>query len=73
MASTNIPAPIPAGAGLVNIDPPSQAEQAKTYDNKVIAATAPQQDLAQIGQGLHAHLSANLASAGVGISINGSG
>jgi hypothetical protein len=66
--------PSEAALGLVNASAPSPVESHKVQAFAEGAATggAPK-DIQNIGIGLHAHLSAHLATLGAGININSSG
>lgn len=68
-----IPPPIPVGAGLVNIDPPSTVESTKTFDYKVLQARTVDEQFELIGKGLRAHLNAYLQASGVGTAVNSAG
>ena len=69
-----ISGPSEAALGLVNASPPSSIEYDKTAaftEGSVVGG--PQKALQQIGEGLHAHLAAHIATLGVGININSAG
>jgi hypothetical protein len=69
-----ISGPSEAALGLVNASPPSTIEYSKVAAFAEGAATFnATKDLSQIGEGLHAHLAAHIATLGVGININSAG
>jgi hypothetical protein len=74
MGTVNSPQGSPAALGMVNVGTPEPVEANKAAafrDNQFNGG--PTQDLTNIGAGIHAHLAAEVATAGVGIHLNASG